>query len=261
MSALAAIPRPKYQVMPALTPDEAEWLRNDIALHGVLVPIEVDENGDILDGHHRRAIADDLGVECPTVIRSGLSEAGKLEHVVSLNVVRRQMSAHDRQGVITRLRSEGLSLRAIGRAVGVSEGTVRNDLKQGAQDYAPETSPPTEPESQPEPIAPVPTVRDRVMALHASGMSERAIGAELGISHSKVHNLLNPSPTRRAADTPVEWPKTERFIRDLRTFAATDPRRIAATVPERNRQSTAKRLRSVGTFLGSIALELERSER
>jgi len=43
----------KYQVMPDLTPIEYEALKADIAERGVLIPVEVDENGQLLDGHHR----------------------------------------------------------------------------------------------------------------------------------------------------------------------------------------------------------------
>ena len=37
-----------YQVMPPLTAEEYEALRDDIAAHGVRVPIDVDQHGHIL---------------------------------------------------------------------------------------------------------------------------------------------------------------------------------------------------------------------
>lgn len=291
MSALAAMPRPKYQVMPALTPDEEEWLRNDIVLHGVLVPVEVDENGDILDGHHRERIARELGRDYPVVIREGLTEDQKLEHVVSLNVVRRQMSGHDRQAVIADLKRRGLSLRAIAKAVGVHHTTVMRSLAgadapadvdqpSGPTSDAGEAMEPTDamraasdeeardaatPEpipQEPEPIEVAPSLRDRVLALRAEGMSQRAIADLVGVSPTTVWNLVNAKgQTRTRIDTSAEWPGTKSLISELRKFASADPRRIAASVPGRNRASTARQLRTVGTFLGSIALELERSER
>ena len=43
----------KYQVMPPLSPEEYAALKADIATRGVLFPVEYDEDGNILDGHHR----------------------------------------------------------------------------------------------------------------------------------------------------------------------------------------------------------------
>ena len=43
----------RYQVLPDLPPEKFEALKADIAERGVLVPIDVDEEGHILDGHHR----------------------------------------------------------------------------------------------------------------------------------------------------------------------------------------------------------------
>ena len=88
----------KYQVMPALTPIEYEALKADIAKRGVLVPVEVDENGDMLDGHHRVKAWQELRSEgvnlpdYPRLIRSGLTEEQKRNHARSLNVLRRHLS-------------------------------------------------------------------------------------------------------------------------------------------------------------------------
>ena len=51
----------RYQVLPPLQEAAYQSLRADIERHGVLVPIDVDEEGEILDGHNRQAIADELG--------------------------------------------------------------------------------------------------------------------------------------------------------------------------------------------------------
>lgn len=41
-----------FQVMPPLTAEEYEAVLVDIAAHGVRVPVDVDQHGRILDGHH-----------------------------------------------------------------------------------------------------------------------------------------------------------------------------------------------------------------
>ena len=67
-----------YQVMPPLSAEEYNELKNDIAARGVMVPIEYDEHGNVLDGHHRLQICAELGIkEFPKVIRAGMTEAEK----------------------------------------------------------------------------------------------------------------------------------------------------------------------------------------
>ena len=51
-----------YQVMPDLTADEYAELKADIKTRGVMVPIEFDEQGNPLDGHHRLRICEELGI-------------------------------------------------------------------------------------------------------------------------------------------------------------------------------------------------------
>jgi len=80
-----------YQFLPRLTDEERAALRADIAERGVMVAIEVDEHGAILDGHHRAEIADELGIECPSMTRVGMSEPAKREHAIRLNLARRQL--------------------------------------------------------------------------------------------------------------------------------------------------------------------------
>lgn len=81
-----------YQLLPELSGEDYARLRADIAERGVLVPVEVDEHGAILDGHHRQRIAAELGIECPTVTRIGLAEHEKRLHAVSLNLARRHLT-------------------------------------------------------------------------------------------------------------------------------------------------------------------------
>ncbi len=82
---------PKYQLFGRLRPEEYGALEADIKKRGVQVPIEVDENGDTLDGHHRREIADRLGKSYEITVRKGMSEAEKRDHIIKLNIARRQL--------------------------------------------------------------------------------------------------------------------------------------------------------------------------
>jgi ParB-like chromosome segregation protein Spo0J len=81
-----------YQLLPSLSDEDYQRLRTDIAERGIMVPVEVDEDGNVLDGHHRMRIAAELGIKCPTIVRKDMAEYDKRIHAVMLNLARRQLT-------------------------------------------------------------------------------------------------------------------------------------------------------------------------
>ena len=81
-----------YQLLPDPAPDDLRRLTESIRANGIEVPVVVDEDGNILDGHHRQMIADSLGLECPRVIKRGLNEDQKRIYAVEMNLARRQLT-------------------------------------------------------------------------------------------------------------------------------------------------------------------------
>src|SRR5215510_582503 len=83
-----------YQFFQPLSPQEREALKRDIEARGIQVPIELDSDGNILDGHHRWEIAQELGLpaeKIPTIKRTDLTtEADKIAHVLKVNLLRRK---------------------------------------------------------------------------------------------------------------------------------------------------------------------------
>ena len=126
----------EYQVMPELTPEEYAELKADIALRGVMVPIEFDEHGNVLDGYHRLQICAELGIkEYPKVIRAGMTEAEKLTHARKLNMARRHLNAEQKRELIREQLKETpeQSDRQIAKALGVTHPTVgalRRELEE-----------------------------------------------------------------------------------------------------------------------------------
>jgi ParB-like chromosome segregation protein Spo0J len=119
----------RWQLLPPLTADEAETLAADIREHGVTDAVELDEAGDIIDGHHRAAIADSLGIDYPTVVRSGWTEQQIVEHVFRKHLGRRNLTTEQRHDVVREMRSRlRWSNVRIAAALGVSDETVRRDL-------------------------------------------------------------------------------------------------------------------------------------
>lgn len=124
----------KYQICEPLTESEYADLKASVAKYGVLVPVEVDEQGNILDGHHRVRAWEELraeGISVPQyarMIRSGMSEDEKFEHALRLNTVRRHMTPEARERTKLRvvdLRLRGKSYRQIAEEVGISHVRVR----------------------------------------------------------------------------------------------------------------------------------------
>jgi len=128
-----------YQVMPEMAQEEYEALKEDIAERGVMVPIEFDENGNVLDGYHRLKICVELGIEdYPKVIRTGMSEAEKWTHARKLNMARRHLTREQRQELIREQikATPELSDRQIAKMLGVSNSTVsvmRHELIEDGQ--------------------------------------------------------------------------------------------------------------------------------
>lgn len=125
----------QFQLFDLLEPDEYEALKADIAKRGVLVPIEFDEAGSILDGHHRFRVCQELGIKnYPRVVRSFSSEEEKEEHVVTLNVRRRHLNSEQKRKWAEWFlkRHPEWSNRKVASEVGLTDPTVakvRNNLE------------------------------------------------------------------------------------------------------------------------------------
>lgn len=116
-----------YQVMPPLAAEEYEALKADIAVRGVQVPVEYDEQGVILDGHHRVQICHELGISnWPRLVRYGLTETEKRRHARRLNLDRRHLDTAAKRTLIeAELREQPeVSDRAIAGGLGVDHKTV-----------------------------------------------------------------------------------------------------------------------------------------
>lgn len=116
------------QLFPELAASEYEALKADIAARGVLVPVLYDQDGNLLDGHHRQRIAEELGLAVPTWEVEAKTDGERRAIVRAVNLYRRHLTPEQRAEHIAALRGEGWSLRAIGKVAGVSPQTVMRDM-------------------------------------------------------------------------------------------------------------------------------------
>ena len=138
----------KYQLLDSLRPEELTALETDIAKRGILVPVEVDSEGNVLDGHNRVEIANRLNKPYKTIVRHFKTEQEKHEHIIKLNLARRHLDPLrwgktfklllEVKGVKTgqgssaakQHHSESATIADSAKELGVSDRTARHRLAQ-----------------------------------------------------------------------------------------------------------------------------------
>lgn len=129
----------KFQIMPSMTEEQYQSLKDDIRANGVLDPIDFDQDGCIIDGTHRFEIWSDLieeGVDMDMFPRRDLTfatEFDRLAYSLSKNLQRRHMTPAQRQELAIKLRKPPYSwtMQRIAEQLRVSVKTIWYDL-----DYA-----------------------------------------------------------------------------------------------------------------------------
>ena len=120
--------------MRPLTDEERAALKTSIQKRGVLVPIDVDEAGEILDGHHRFDICQELGTKnIQYLVRPGLTEQEKRAHILTLNVDRRHLTKAEQKEIAARIAALNpeKSDRQIAEETGLSDHTVASVRAKG----------------------------------------------------------------------------------------------------------------------------------
>jgi N6-adenosine-specific RNA methylase IME4/ParB-like chromosome segregation protein Spo0J len=166
--ATGAVSTPRFQVMPPLSLEDYAELKADIATRGMQVPVEYDEGGEILDGHHRVQICEELGIaHWPRLVRLGLSNAEKREHARKLNLARRHLDQQQKRALVEeQLRdTPERSNRQIAAALGVDGKTVG-------------------------------TARERLEGTAEIPLLEKTVGAD-GKKRPKAYRFADPSPEGR----------------------------------------------------------------
>lgn len=118
-----------FQVMPDLSEEDYSALKADIAQHGVLVPVEYDDEGNVLDGHHRLRACAELGIKkWPKIVRRNMTEESKRTHARQLNLARRHLDrAQKRELIAAQLKdTPEKSNRQVADGLGVDHKTVQS---------------------------------------------------------------------------------------------------------------------------------------
>lgn len=123
----------RYQVLPSMPADQFAALKADIEQRGVTVPIDITEDGYILDGHHRYRACVELGIrDFPTIVRPSMSEEERRAFARQNNALRRHLTrAQVRELVCQQLReTPEWANNRIGQTLGVDKKTVQTQRKR-----------------------------------------------------------------------------------------------------------------------------------
>lgn len=98
------INREYAKMVPDLEPDQYQGLKQSIHENGQKIPIIVNQNFVILDGHHRYEICKELGIEVKHIVNSFDSQTEELVFVGETNLQRRHLTLVQRIMLAEKLR-------------------------------------------------------------------------------------------------------------------------------------------------------------
>lgn len=220
---------PLADIFPMMNAGQSDALLADIRTNGVLSPIVIHE-GKILDGRHRYTLAQQLGVECPSIEFTG---ADPLAFVISANLARRHLTTKQRAALATDLAnmrlganqhapkegrpnglpSPAMSIEQAAAAMNVSPRSVRRAIAvKRADPEAHERAKRGKAASTPEPKAPLAPPKPRYRAFDIAAEEGALISSKTGSATMKfkarveaadpgleIHNPLHEDRLRRAA--------------------------------------------------------------
>jgi site-specific DNA-methyltransferase (adenine-specific) len=94
---------PFVDLLPPLHPEEREALVADIRRRGVVIPVVVDEDNNVIDGHNRLQIAAELQLaDVPVEVKAGLSLDQRRDLALNVNLHRRHLTREQHRDLIAR---------------------------------------------------------------------------------------------------------------------------------------------------------------
>ena len=112
------------EILPALGQDDYSRLKESIRERGIQESIKILPDGVIIDGYHRRKIAQELEIkDIPYEIKQ-LDKYEALELGISLNLARRNLSFEQKIEIIKKLRRRGWPQEKVSKLIGIARSTM-----------------------------------------------------------------------------------------------------------------------------------------
>jgi transposase-like protein len=196
-----------YQILPALDDATEAALRASIEKYGILVPIVVDSEGNVLDGHHRLKIANELEVPFNLVVIVPVPSMENLTVDQAAEADARRRATDDRAQKVPYLFELADDMNTT--YVNVQEGT---DLAEVARTLNLDRRHLTAEQR-----------REIVTSLHEEGHSLRAIAGAVGVSKSQIEKDVKKVSTGGHLTPVPEVPQKVRG-KDGKSYPAKRPR-------------------------------------
>jgi ParB-like chromosome segregation protein Spo0J len=180
----------KYQFLPPLPLDKYEALRESIREKGVIEPVITDEDGKVLNGHHRAKACKELGIDYPTWVIEGLTEEQKQNLSVELNMQQRDWTKEQKKELAVTLREQGWTQERIGKAMGVDQRTVGRWLNDFRQMPNPDQPSPSQPDPELEKLKREIAARDALEREQEQAVEtlRQELESERGYTAEAAHN-------------------------------------------------------------------------
>ncbi len=192
----------KYQLLPDLSSVEFERLKSLIVQNGAIVPVEIDENGDTLDGHHRLEIYRELSIgDYPAITRQFSTEAEKKAYVYRINEGRRHLSPDQKKEILESKRAlarelkDGRTQEQVAEMLGVARNTVSTwfngkGIHSVTDDSANIDNHQYEDKSLNSNVKVSPKTKQELLDMANEGKTQERIAAELKLSQPTVSRIL-----------------------------------------------------------------------
>ena len=194
---------PFANLLPPLSREQFAALKADIKAHGVRQPIDVDEDGNILDGHHRYKIDKDA----PRKVVKGLTEAEKKAHVYRNGLNRRNLSVTQKKHLLKQMKATAKELRdqdhktytqlKIAGLLGVDQSRVSRWLARDTSIMQPHS---TCEETDDAKVKVPPTQRRIIVERLAAGETQAQVATDYGVTQQQISTIAKKEEKQQDAE-------------------------------------------------------------
>lgn len=188
----AAKINPEYEaLLPKLSAEEYEALKSSIKDEGLFVPITVNKEGIILDGHHRYKACMESGIDPEYEVKSFPDHDAEMAFVIQVNIARRQLSNEQKRELALVLRQNQWSQEEVASLLKVTQRTIGNWESIINNSKITNTCNPLDLRYS------IPKeAKQKIYELHSQGKTQQAIADEYKIGQPRVSQIVRQIEAR-----------------------------------------------------------------
>lgn len=211
-------------LLPNLSEEEYNALKEDIKLNGIKYPIIKDQNGNIVDGNNRKEICDKLKIDCPEKIIDYKDEKSASMDAFSLNIKRRQLSSEQKKNIAIGLNKLKWTQEEIAGIFGVDRTTISNWLpKVRTNGNIPIRHTSENETTEQQPIIDLRVKlskkqREDIYERHKTGKTQQEIADNYKVNRSTISKIINAFEKKEK--------KENEIIENAKTFKNTEQIKI-----------------------------------